>query len=98
MRLRTAPAIKTEGLVDKERLREALVLIREALPRGITRRALAESLGIKAGEVEVWGSGAHFHDELHYMLLILLGRVGCPWWPSWLPPGGGSFRTSHLWP
>lgn len=45
MSARTAPAIKTEGLVDKERLRDALVLMREALPKGITRRELAERLG-----------------------------------------------------
>lgn len=45
MSARTAPAIKTEGLVDKERLREALVLMREALPKGITRRELAKLLG-----------------------------------------------------
>ncbi len=40
-----APSIKTEGLVDKERLRESLVLMREALPKGISRRDLAKHLG-----------------------------------------------------
>ena len=42
---RTAPTIQTEGLVDKERLKEALVLMRESLPEGIARRELAERLG-----------------------------------------------------
>jgi len=41
---RTAPAIKTEGLVDKDHLRDALVIMREALPRGITRKELAARL------------------------------------------------------
>ena len=42
---RTAPAIRTEGLVDKDHLRDALVIMREALPRGITRKELATRLG-----------------------------------------------------
>ncbi len=45
MTARSAPAIQTEGLVDKDRLRQALVLMREAMPRGITRLELAERLG-----------------------------------------------------
>ena len=45
MSSRTAPAIKTEGLVDKDRLRESLVLLRETLPAGISRRGMAERLG-----------------------------------------------------
>jgi predicted DNA-binding transcriptional regulator YafY len=36
--------LRTEGLVDPDRLREALVLLREALPTGITRRELAARL------------------------------------------------------
>jgi len=48
MTQRTAPAIKTEGLVDQEHLREALVIMREALPAGITRQQLADRIG-KAG-------------------------------------------------
>lgn len=45
MKARTAPAIQTEGLVDKERLKEALVLVRESLPDGIARQELADRLG-----------------------------------------------------
>lgn len=42
---RTAPAIRTEGLVDKDRQRQALTLIRDSLPKGITRTELARRLG-----------------------------------------------------
>ena len=42
---RTAPAIRTEGLVDKDHLRDALVIMREALPGGVTRKDLAARLG-----------------------------------------------------
>ena len=45
MATRTASAIDTGGLVDRERLREALALLREAMPRGATRQELAERLG-----------------------------------------------------
>lgn len=45
MKPRTLPTIQTEGLVDKDRLREALGLLRESLPLGITRKELAERIG-----------------------------------------------------
>lgn len=44
---RTVPVIQTEGLVDRERLKEALVLMRDSLPEGIARRELAGRLGPK---------------------------------------------------
>ena len=44
MNPRAALSIRTEGLVDKERLRAALVLMREAMPGGITRQELADGL------------------------------------------------------
>jgi predicted DNA-binding transcriptional regulator YafY len=37
--------IETQGLVDRERLREALRLLREAGERGLTRQGLAHALG-----------------------------------------------------
>jgi predicted DNA-binding transcriptional regulator YafY len=42
---RKAPAIETQGLVDRDRLREALRLIREAGPQGISRKELAARMG-----------------------------------------------------
>ena len=42
---RPITTIQTKGLVDSDRLREALRLIREAGPQGITREDLRESLG-----------------------------------------------------
>jgi predicted DNA-binding transcriptional regulator YafY len=42
---RTAPAIETQGLVDPDRLREALRLLREAGPKGITREVLRVEMG-----------------------------------------------------
>lgn len=39
------PTIETNGLVDRERLREALRLLRDAGRRGITRLALSKELG-----------------------------------------------------
>jgi len=43
---RTAPAIDTQGLVDRDRLRDALRLIREAGPEGLTRKELAARMGV----------------------------------------------------
>ena len=43
---RKAPAIDTKGLVDSDRLRDALRLIREAGPDGITRKELAHRMGV----------------------------------------------------
>lgn len=40
-----SPTIRTEGLVDAERLRQALALIREAGAKGITKIQLAKKLG-----------------------------------------------------
>lgn len=40
-----SPELRTEGLVERERLRRTLHLIHEAGPAGITRKALAKALG-----------------------------------------------------
>ncbi len=45
MSARTVPPIRTEGLVDRERLREAVTLLREAPPKGLTRKEFARCLG-----------------------------------------------------
>lgn len=42
---RSIPTLQTRGLVDSDRLREALRLIREAGSQGITREGLREGLG-----------------------------------------------------
>ncbi len=45
MSARIAPAVQSNGLVDSDRLREALRLIREAGARGITRDELCSGMG-----------------------------------------------------
>ena len=45
MKSQTAPAIETHGLVDPNRLREALRAIREAGSEGISREALCSVMG-----------------------------------------------------
>ncbi|HNX32045.1 MAG TPA: WYL domain-containing protein [Holophaga sp.] len=42
---RVVPIIQTKGLVDSDRLREAIRLIREGGPEGVTREALRKGLG-----------------------------------------------------
>ena len=45
MKTRTTPTLSTGGLVDPGRLREALLLLREAGPLGITRERLRTGMG-----------------------------------------------------
>jgi|GEM_PF-6209827 len=87
MKATTVPTIESQGLVDPDRLRGALLTMREAGPEGITREALR--LGM--GDVKLAGvAGLYLGISAVGPFLVTTGALGLGFGLVWRLSGRGA--------